>query len=104
MLGCAAKAILPNMNSSISTGFRLFRRWGAIVIFAAVAARGAIVEDEGKLLARTPPMGWNSWNMFGPGVNVEVVRRVADEMVELGLQNLAYNYVGIDDHWEGGRD
>ena len=25
-------------------------------------------------------------------------------MVELGLKNLGYHYIVIDDHWEGGRD
>ena len=55
-------------------------------------------------LAETPPMGWNSWNTFGPDISADVVRGVADKIVELGLKDLGYQYVVIDDHWQGGRD
>jgi alpha-galactosidase len=49
-------------------------------------------------------MGWNSWNTFGKDISETVVRGVADKMVELGLKDLGYQYVVIDDHWHGGRD
>jgi alpha-galactosidase len=49
-------------------------------------------------------MGWNSWNTFGEHISAEVVKGVADKMVELGLKDLGYQFVVIDDHWEGGRD
>jgi alpha-galactosidase len=55
-------------------------------------------------LAATPPMGWNSWNTFGESINESVVRGVADKFVELGFKDLGYQYLVIDDHWEGGRD
>ena len=55
-------------------------------------------------LAATPPMGWNSWNTFGNQINEDVVRGVADKIVALGLRDLGYQYIVIDDHWEGGRD
>jgi alpha-galactosidase len=55
-------------------------------------------------LAATPPMGWNSWNTFGKNINEEVVRGVADKFVEIGLKDLGYQYIVIDDHWEAGRD
>ncbi len=32
-------------------------------------------------LAKTPPMGWNSWNLFRGRVNDEIVRGIADAMV-----------------------
>ena len=32
-------------------------------------------------LARTPPMGWNSWNKFGCDVSESLIRGVADQMV-----------------------
>jgi len=31
-------------------------------------------------LAKTPPMGWNSWNQFKGRVSDELVRGVADAM------------------------
>ena len=26
------------------------------------------------MIAPTPPMGWNSWNTFGPDINEQIVR------------------------------
>ena len=53
----------------------------------------------GDLLALTPPMGWNSWNLFGTKVTAAVVVQVAEAMVATGLRDLGYQYVNIDDHW-----
>jgi alpha-galactosidase len=53
-------------------------------------------------LARTPPMGWNSWNLFAcRGVNDAVVRGIADAMVSSGMKAAGYEFVNIDDCWEG---
>jgi alpha-galactosidase len=55
-------------------------------------------------LARTPPMGWNSWNHFAERVDDRVVRETADAMVSSGMAAAGYVYVNIDDTWEEGRD
>lgn len=60
------------------------------------------VPDNG--LARTPPMGWNSWNKFSTRVSDEIVRGIADAMVSSGMRDAGYVYVTIDDTWEGERD
>jgi len=52
-----------------------------------------------KQLASTPPMGWNSWNMFGPKVNDSAVCEMADTIVSTGLKDCGYEYVVIDDCW-----
>ncbi len=52
------------------------------------------------MLARTPPMGWNSWNTFGPHISEALVRETADAFVEHGLKAAGYEYVVIDDLWE----
>jgi alpha-galactosidase len=59
-----------------------------------------------KPLAATPPMGWNSWNMFGPKVSQEVIRRTAEAIAASGLKDCGYEYVVIDDCWsrKSGRD
>ena len=57
----------------------------------------------GEQLALTPPMGWNSWNVFGPNINDEKIRAMADAMVESGLINYGYAYINIDDGWQGER-
>ncbi len=55
-------------------------------------------------LARTPPMGWNSWNHFAERVDDRVVRDAADAMVSSGMAAAGFVYVNIDDTWEAGRD
>ncbi|HUY82595.1 MAG TPA: glycoside hydrolase family 27 protein [Acidobacteriaceae bacterium] len=55
-------------------------------------------------LAKTPPMGWNSWNLFAGRVNEKLVKEIADAMVSSGMRDAGYVYVNIDDTWEGTRD
>jgi alpha-galactosidase len=60
------------------------------------------VPDNG--LARTPQMGWNSWNHFHTAIHDKTVREIADAMVTSGMKDAGYIYVNIDDAWELGRD
>ncbi len=55
-------------------------------------------------LARTPPMGWNSWNCWADAVSDAKVRAAADAMVASGLAAHGFQYVNIDDCWEAPRD
>jgi alpha-galactosidase len=54
----------------------------------------------GDTLALTPPMGWNSWNVFSRSVNESHVRAAADAMVSSGLINHGWGYINIDDCWQ----
>jgi alpha-galactosidase len=60
------------------------------------------VPDNG--LAKTPPMGWNSWNKFRNRVDDASVRGMADAMVASGMKAAGYQYINIDDTWEADRD
>jgi alpha-galactosidase len=60
------------------------------------------VPDNG--LAKTPPMGWNSWNKFAGRVDDTTIRQIADAMASNGMKEAGYQYVNIDDTWEGNRD
>jgi alpha-galactosidase len=60
------------------------------------------VSDGG--LARTPPMGWNSWNHFRASIDDKTVREIADAMVSTGMKDAGYVYINIDDTWQGTRD
>lgn len=51
-------------------------------------------------LARLPPMGFNTWNQFNCFINETIVKKTVDSMVELGLRDLGYKYVVIDDCWQ----
>lgn len=55
-------------------------------------------------LALTPPLGWNSWNVWAAAVDDAKVRAAADALVSSGLAAQGYTYVNIDDAWEGPRD
>ena len=55
-------------------------------------------------LAKTPPMGWNSWNLFAEKVDDKTVRTMADAMVSSGMRDAGYIYINIDDTWESVRD
>jgi alpha-galactosidase len=90
------------MNRIFALPVRLFVM---AIAFAAVlfAPSVGLALDNG--LARTPPMGWNSWNKYAcKGINEKVVRDTADAMATNGMKDAGYVYVVIDDCWQTGRD
>ncbi|HXU61009.1 MAG TPA: glycoside hydrolase family 27 protein, partial [Polyangia bacterium] len=56
------------------------------------------------ILGATPPMGWNSWNLFQCNINEKLIQGIADAMVSSGMQAVGYQYVNLDDCWMNGRD
>ena len=50
-------------------------------------------------LAKTPPMGWNSWNVFQGNIDEEKIRGIADAMVASGMRDAGYEYLVLDDGW-----
>jgi hypothetical protein len=48
--------------------------------------------------AQTPPMGWNSWDCFGAGVNEEQTLANAD-YIDKNLKSHGWNIVTIDIQW-----
>jgi alpha-galactosidase len=60
-----------------------------------------VVRDNG--VARSPAMGWNSWNKFAGRVTDADVRAMADAMATNGMREAGYVYINIDDTWEGDR-
>jgi alpha-galactosidase len=55
-------------------------------------------------LAKTPPMGWNSWNKFACNVSEKLIKEMADAMVTSGMRDAGYVYLVIDDCWQIDRD
>lgn len=52
----------------------------------------------------TPPMGWNSWDCYGPAVTEEIVRKNAAFMAE-HLKEYGWEYIVVDIQWyEPGAD
>jgi alpha-galactosidase len=49
-------------------------------------------------LARTPPLGYNTWSAYGPaGASAAVLEQVADLFISTGLAAAGYSYVNMDD-------
>ncbi len=74
-----------------------------IAILILLTACG-IPSARAQELAATPPMGWNSWNHFGCKVTDAIVREQARAMATNGMKAAGYEYVNIDDCWQGQRD
>jgi len=68
------------------------------------ATRTLTIVGGADALALTPPLGWNSWNVWGASVDDAKVRAAADAMVASGLAAHGYQFINIDDGWEGQRD
>ena len=67
----------------------MLRRLAALV----VVARPTAALDNG--LARTPALGWSSWNYFASDINETVFMEMADAMVSTGLAKLGYEYINV---------
>lgn len=55
-------------------------------------------------LAAAPPLGWNTWYAFGCHVTEADVRAAVDAMASNGMKTAGYEYVSLDDCWQGERD
>ncbi len=77
-----------------------------LVLLCLALAMTAVPASAQKFaeLARTPPMGWNSWNHYGCTIDEALIRRTAHAMVANGMRDAGYVYVNIDDCWQGERD
>jgi len=49
-------------------------------------------------------MGWNSWNTFGCNINEKLIHEVVDALSSSKMGGAGYQYVNIDDCWQGKRD
>ncbi len=97
-----------NPGTGVITG--MLRKAGTNVVEIIVHGRRGIARRKLAIiggehtLALTPPMGWNSWNIFRCDVDEAKVRTAADWMIKTGLAAHGYQYINIDDCWEDGRD
>jgi alpha-galactosidase len=48
--------------------------------------------QQGKL----PALGWNSWNAFGCDIDAAKIMTAANEVVNLGLKGLGYEYINSE--------
>lgn len=74
------------------------------MIFLALLMCSSMHAQKWENVGDRPQMGWSSWNKFGGSINEELVKTIADAMVETGLAEAGYSYINIDDCWHGQRD
>jgi hypothetical protein len=69
----------------------------ALTLLAAIASSNPAFSFDG-VLAPTPPMGWNSWDSFGPAVRESEVKANTDAMAAK-LAKFGWQYVVVDIEW-----
>ena len=55
----------------------------------------------GDEICLTPPMGWNSYNVWGAQIDATRVLAAATAMVDSGLSEHGFTYINVDDGWQG---
>ncbi len=77
------------------------RKMGFLDVFFVVASLGmsSVAFAHPDSLALTPPLGWNSWNVFHENINENQIKEIADAMVSSGLKDAGYVYLNLDDNW-----
>ena len=75
----------------------------ALIIFSSCSSftkkeKKEAISYDFYLLAETPPMGWNSWDCYGPTVTEDEVKDNADYMSENLIQH-GWEYIVVDIRW-----
>ncbi len=76
-----------------------------VLLFLFIFITGSVQSvAQSKILAPVPPMGWMTWNQFGPDISEDLIKEMADALVNSGMAGAGYKYIIIDDLWQGKRD
>src|SRR3954471_15144163 len=68
----------------------------AVVAYSTLSAQTK--SSNFKQWAQTPPMGWNSWDCYGPTVTEQEVKANADYMAS-NLKKYGWQYIVVDIRW-----
>ncbi|KAL2212757.1 glycoside hydrolase [Sarocladium strictum] len=72
----------------------------AAQVYSACAGVTTLEKRLDNGLGKTPPMGWSSWNVAQcASASAKYALDTANKFVSLGLKDLGYTYVNIDDCW-----
>lgn len=102
------KGLSVNKSTGVISGFILDKKIGSHKVL--LKAKNDLGETSkifdiivGETICLTPPLGWNSWNCWGPDVTQQNVIASAKAMVDKGLKNFGWSYINIDDAWQSHR-
>ncbi len=73
-------------------------RLGVLATMALAGLVGSAFASADTLVL-TPPLGWNSWNVFHENINENQIKEIADAMVSSGLKDAGYVFLNLDDNW-----
>ena len=100
------KGLTLDPKTGIITG-KLMEKGNHEVVLKAQNQLGksqkSLVIKVGDTISLTPPMGWNGWNSWARQIDGGKVIASAKAMVNMGLKDHGWNYVNIDDAWQGNR-
>lgn len=74
-----------------------------VACFAIISSSAYASGKTKENTAKTPLMGWASWNQFGVRIDENVIKKQADVMVSSGLAAAGFRYLNIDDGFFNGR-
>lgn len=75
-----------------------------ILILGFLLLPSIVFCNTNRVLALTPPMGWNTWNTFNCNINEKLIRESADALISSGMKDAGYEFINIDDCWQVGRN
>ena len=102
MSGTNQRILMPVLHESNRIAIKagaMMASLGLAILLVAGSARAQSSE-----LAATPPMGWNTWYAFGCHVTEADVKATVNAMASNGMKAAGYEYVSLDDCWQGQRD
>jgi alpha-galactosidase len=91
------------MRLVASLGFAAFAL-ASLTLSTSPSAHAKAPKSAPSMLAQTPPMGWNEYNFFANKLDAADIRAAADALVSSGMKAAGYEYVIMDDTWEGQRN
>ena len=68
-------------------------------LFALLLASVQLFAQKSEDLAPTPPMGWNTWNIFQTKIDEPLLKSMVDAYVSSGMRDAGYTYFVLDDGW-----
>lgn len=82
-----------------------FKKIGLFILFFSISNVEVQAQSDKKFhdWAATPPMGWNSWDCYGPTVTEAEVKANADYMAKY-LKPYGWDYIVVDIRWYVGND
>ncbi|KAI0355718.1 glycoside hydrolase [Trametes cingulata] len=84
-----APATSPHTSSSVPT---------STATLTGIAASAPTIGPS-RAVGKLPALGWNAWNAYGCNINEDKILAAANQFISLGLADVGYEYINIDDCW-----